>query len=458
MSNSGNPLDRKADRLLHRMTGWKLLRMSGLVLFLVLCGVVLFPWDIKPVEAPDLELKIPEIDPADNAFTWFEKAARVQGASIPGQTQQRTGLFCGIVRSDKWDSASAAKVLVANAAVFPDLEKGLACQQCILPQSDSVEMRLAGLQKCKSLAELLRLKSTQALQAGDYAGSAAAAFQAFRLGELVAGGSSVLMEWVAGMELQCLAVECLKNLAADARTPDPVLEEIKASLGKWNPDKVVEGYKNAIRGEYTYGDRKPFRGEYTFIGSLMARVHRQKSHGWKSALAGIPYYFKPNMMRRKMIEIYRSQIQVAGLPRSQARTVNSAQSLPSGSTMIGRLAYRFGMNRVGETICYWGTVKIRMISSQESQLESNISVLRMKIALRQYEKQHGQWPDSLQALVPEFTDKIPIDPMEASPAFDYVKNYKQIRPLFLPMRDTYSCLRSQGETTGNPWSSLWFKE
>ena len=457
MSNFGNPLDRKADRLLHRMTGWKLLRMSGLVLFLVLCGVVLFPWDIKPVEAPDLELKIPEIDPADNAFTWFEKAARVQGASIPGQTQQRMGLFCGIVRSDKWDSASVAKVLAANAAVFPDLEKGLACQQCILSQSDSVEMRLAGLRKCKSLAELLCLKSTQALQTGDYAGSAEAAFQAFRLGELVAGGSSVLMEWMAGMELQCLAVMCLENLAADARTPDPVLEAIKVGLGKWNPEKVVEGYKNAIRGEYTYGDRKPFRGEYTFIGAAMAQYHRQKIHGWKSALVGNPYIFKPNMMKREMIERYRSLIKAAGLPRSQARTIYSALS-PSGSTMIGRLAFCFRLNRGGKVLCWLGTAKIQMIFSEKIQLESNIPILRLKIALRQYEKQHGQWPDSLQALVPEFTDQIPADPLEASPAFDYVKNYKQIRPLFLPMRDTYSCLRSQGETTGNPWSSLWVKE
>jgi hypothetical protein len=58
-------------RPLRRISSWKVFGLFCLVSFLFLFGGVFIPWDIRPVHAPDLELKIPEIDPADNAFTWF---------------------------------------------------------------------------------------------------------------------------------------------------------------------------------------------------------------------------------------------------------------------------------------------------------------------------------------------------------------------------------------------------
>lgn len=37
------------------------------------------------------------------------------------------------------------------------------------------------------------------------------------------------------------------------------------------------------------------------------------------------------------------------------------------------------------------------------------------VACERYRIRHGRWPESLQALVPEFLDKVPTDPYDGQP-------------------------------------------
>jgi hypothetical protein len=54
-----------------------------------------------------------------------------------------------------------------------------------------------------------------------------------------------------------------------------------------------------------------------------------------------------------------------------------------------------------------------------------VAALRLKLALRQYEKKHGEFPDDLKILVPEWIKEIPRDPYDDQP-FRYSKPEKKI--------------------------------
>ena len=75
---------------------------------------------------------------------------------------------------------------------------------------------------------------------------------------------------------------------------------------------------------------------------------------------------------------------------------------------------------------YWkiaGTYK--SLPEKNARLQAYISALRLKIALRLYEQKHGQLPEDLAALVPEFIKAVPNDPYDDKP-FRYSKEKKQV--------------------------------
>jgi hypothetical protein len=411
-------------RPLRRISSWKVFGLFCLVSFLFLLGVVFVPWDIRPVEAPDLELKIPEIAPADNAFTWFEKAGKAVVTKLPdnpdGSPRDWTVDLTGRIGAscEKWDPILATEGLAANAAVFPDFERGLSCQHYVAPRCESDRMHFTWLKKHEKLLTLLLcLKSKQLQLAGDPAAAAKPALQAFRLGKMILDSSNGETEWFVGIACESIALRRLEELIADANTPDSALMEIQAALDQWNPQGFADGCKNTMRGQYqckVQTIKEILDGSYR-VEPAEIRVARY-----------VPYLLKPNMMNRGMAAFYRHQIASVDLPFSKLTSDYPGKLKYPDASMMGRLEGWTKPNSEGliffsDEIYYMGEELSPL--HKKFHIQVYISALRLKIAVRLYENRHGQLPDDLSALVPEFMKEIPNDPYADKP-FHYSKEKK----------------------------------
>ncbi len=385
-------MTRSANRPVRRISTWKALGLFSLVLLLILLGIVFIPWDCRPVNAPDLQVQEPVVAPGENAFPWFEKAAE-------------------LVTESPLDEA--------NAAVFPLIEKGLACPRYVPPQAESFEQQ-PWEKKLPRLADLLCQKSGHMQLVGDPAGAVKPVLQALQLGQLVAGGSNTLSVWFVGVQQQELAFERLEELVADVRTSDSSLAEIQTCLDLWTPAGLVAGYQNAMRGEYTRTRVDQMESRNFYSGKIIV----QKILFLQSPWNAIPYLFKPNMTCRDLAAYYRCEIKNIGLPYPKISRAGYPHCLDFVPVSFWTRAVLWARpNALGRIYVF-----LKMFApgiENHFSLQATVGALRLKIALRHYEQKHGRLPDDLGALVPDYLSAIPNDPFKDQP-FRYSKEKKRV--------------------------------
>jgi hypothetical protein len=403
-----------------RISSWKVLGLFCLAAFLILFGVVFIPWDIKPIAAPDLELKIPELAPADNAFAWFEQAGRAVETKFPDHPDGSPRYWMDELTppigspAEKWDPVFASDVLMANLPALEKFEKGLACRHYASPSYESEMMKRPWLQRHKLLAETICLKSKHRQLAGDPAGAVEPALQALRFGKMILDDCNSLTEWFVGISCEFMACERLEEIAADAKTPDPALREMLAALNQWHPAGMVDGCKNALRGQYQCMVR-------TIKEIQDGRCRRPEPE--LQAARYIPYLFKPNLTKRYMVAFYRHHL--ANVDRPHGKIIREFPGSWDPTTKAERLELWLKPNLGGKVFFSEEEYHMEFHNGKRFYLQAWISALRLKIALRLYENKHGQLPDDLQALVPEFITEVPNDPSADQP-FRYSKEKKMV--------------------------------
>ena len=392
------------------------------LILITLLGVVFIPWDVAKPEAPDLEPDPipPAIPAAENAFTYFEAAGKLQVKHFSARYSDGTprdlgSLFykVGLDGQPGWNPEFADEVLKTNAATFAELEKGLACQQYQVPPCDA-KSALSWLQAHKALVQLMNVKSKREQLTGDYAGSAKTGLQGLQLGKLVTTRCNLLISWLVGISCEQMALARLEELVADAKTPEPVLREILAALDKQSSLKTNAAFKQMVKGEHLwlkkqFDDTKP--DKWWELDDPKAR--------WFS---WIPYTYKPNMTLSLVTDYDR--VLIANADRPLSKTCFDYPGKPTApNTIWEKVCFYAKPNFLGNQLFLEPAFNKAL--SKKCQMQGYVAGLRLKIALRLYELKHGELPDTLNALVPEYLPEILKDPYDDQP-FRYSKTEKKV--------------------------------
>jgi hypothetical protein len=411
-----------AERPLHHVSSWKVFGVFCLVSFLVLLGVLFIPWDVQAPDDSDLHYTPPTLDAGKNAFTGLEAAGVACVTRFPkaGEPERLwTDLIMAIgSKSEKWDPAFADEVLKANEASFIELEKGLACERYASPMCQDFNTLLPWLQRHKRSTQLLCLKSKRAQLVGDPVAAAKSATQAWRLGRLVTDDANGLVEWLVGIACQSIGLARMNEVISDAKTPEQVLRDLLAQLDGWHPQGIIRGCKQAMQEEYR-GSRK--------IVDECRRGNAGKfidSNKFLDCWGRIPYSIKPNMMARLMVPLYRNTIENAD--RIYAKVNLDYPGKPKYPvTGADETAIFVGPNGLGKVLFFSFAPTSDRVISKKCYIQAYVASLRLKIALRLYEQKHGQLPDNLTALVPEYLNEVPQDPYDGN-QFRYSKAGRKI--------------------------------
>jgi hypothetical protein len=387
---------------------------------LIVLGVVFIPWDAATPKATDLEITTPSVPARENAFTYFEAAGKMQAGKFSAADGSQR-IWLDLLYEKKpdgtlgWDPVFADEVIKANAATFAELEKGLACQHYQAPPFDH-QNGIHWLQSQKCLAQLLSLKSKRAHLAGDYAETGKAGLQGLQLGQQATNESNILIGWLVGVALQQIALVRLEILVADPKTPEPVLREILATLTQQTPSMFANGFKNAILGDYRWTKK-------TMLQDIQKDWFK-KYHPIASRFIWIPYAYKSNMTLSLFADDDRLVIANADRPYAKVKLDFPSQpQLPADT--FGKVIFYAKPNGIGRFLFIDGASGLPKSLGKKCQIQACFAALRLKIALRLYELKHGELPDTLNALVPEYLTEIPKDPYDDQP-FRYSKTEKKV--------------------------------
>lgn len=391
------------------------------VAFLVLLLLIFIPWDALILEAPDLECT-PTTIPADgNAFTYFLSAGQRLKMDIHFSSDDKHSWIDLVIFPDSpWEPQLADDILAANAPMFAELEKGLACRSYANPPD--LEAGSRGRRPDTMAAQLLSLKSRQAQMAGDDAEAARISLQGLRFGQMIAAGNGSLLELSHGYQLCAIAFLRLESLASDARTPEPVLRQILAALEAEGLQDQRQEIRRAIQNEYGMAKK-------ILAGPSHAWPHSPPSHPCanpvvEEVLLKLPYAHKPGQTLEWLTSLCRQRIQEARQPMSAARE-GAASGFGSISDMDAVPLFCLKPNLRGREVCFNMEQRFDPGLRDFYHIQAWKVALQLKIALRLYELKHGELPDDLAALVPEYLKAVPQDPYDGQ-TFRYSKAEKKV--------------------------------
>jgi hypothetical protein len=442
MASSSEP----SDRPLRRISSWKVFGVFCLVVFLFLLGVLFIPWDVQAPDDSDLHYTPPTLDADKNAFTYFEVAGKLQVVRFSREATadwEWNNLASPIGSSwEKWDPVLADEVLAVNEATFKEIEAGLACERYASPQCQDFTMPRPGFQKYKELVVLQALKSKRAQLAGDPVAAAHVASQAWRLGQLVTDDANYLIEWLVGIACQSIALSRMNEIIADVKTPEPVLRDLLAQLDRWNPQGIERGYKQAMQEEYRFTKVTVEMLQHGKAGKILG----SKDPAVYSYC--VPYCLKTNMMARMTVPFYRNLIE--NIDRVYAKTNFDYPGKPKQPVnVLDKAALYISPNCAGKVMFLMWMPAFDKAITRKCLVQANVAGLRLKIALRLYEQKHGQLPDDLNALVPEFIKEIPQDPYDGKP-FRYSKTEKKVWAIGYDLVDNGGSMRNDTEMVDGP--------
>ncbi len=221
-----------------------------------------------------------------------------------------------------------------------------------------------------------------------------------------------MVHYLTGISVIRVALEALqrmlRDVVLDPRQADEVLRSLEAlRLGR-------EGWSQVARGDYQWSkgvldESVAARGAEGGVGSRdpFAREVLESM----LSLSPIGYSMQRNRTLQRLGDHYRaSMAHVPSTCREWGVRKHASEMLPRAPSV-----FSIERNSLGD---YWADLartSIQLYRRTSCVSESNISAVQVMVALRAFEAERGQMPESLAELVPDYFAEVPLDYFDGDP-------------------------------------------
>ena len=309
------------------------------------------------------------------------------------------------------EGTPAADVLLALSIYNPALEK--LRQASLRPMArlplnydngfEDVGTLIPGLATEKRWAQFLQLRIIAELQAGQDAAALEDVKLFLRLTDTIRS-QPFLISHLVRIAMQAIALQPIYEGLAQHRWNDAQLAELETALGKKD---FLADFEFSMRGErtcaiYTFEMQRRTREMKSYSGDEVGNQIVTNSLRWMPSA-----FFNQNELTfAQMYDQF-----VLPLVDMTNRTVSVA-------------AYRKGEADYKEQAKYWSPYKIqaRMLFPAVGAsvkkfvlIQSQVDLARAACALERFRLAHGNYPETLDALAPQFIEKLPHDLINGQP-------------------------------------------
>lgn len=227
------------------------------------------------------------------------------------------------------------------------------------------------------------------------------------LGQLINGYQPTLVEYLVGIALKQSGLEASQRLLIGQKlTSDYLISQI-SNLEKYKNNS--EGLVNSIKGEYLFATvaiDSALKGNDAAVASLIGNSDKENSG--KPISIKNNYLFQPNKTKSIFAQYYRKSLSDIQQSCSMIKEIKSSQpqKIKPSPLMI------FTQNSIGLVLSGAVTNSIDMGKQLEKRCNDIllVSVTQAMFALKAYKIDTGNYPQSLNELVPKYLPTIPEDP------------------------------------------------
>jgi hypothetical protein len=366
-------------------------------LFVLLYGFV-FLRSVIPVTVHDEELQMARVSipPGSNAFDVLQAAGdhiwwpKDQERQIPD-----------LANNTNWDDALAGTILASNRQALASWDAAAKMPDLQVPEISNCEDSLSYLRVWKELAQLAGVRENLLLHSGQEQEAFDQMVRQIQLGRRMQNAHGVLIVYLVGTAVHNVGLTQMQRWAGKTHLTPSQLKDYIRQL-ELDPKPEGDAFANSIRGEYQ-----------SMIGTMAAMrsgklidLETGKNYPHQTRLIPMLNFSRTKALFAQpllaLVKAAPHHFNEAKLPDLDSDHPQFVSQMLSGN-MLGQIWYRMMMPAVIPSL------------AKKSQADAQLQATRVILALRAYQLAHGSLPADLNALVPEFLDKVPVDDFDGQP-------------------------------------------
>ncbi len=408
--------------------GKKISATLGLGLLAGVLWLFLSP-DEPPPDVRDLLVERLKLPVDQNAYALIKQAEAVALKNVKADlfndgNDDARRISRDMLTGKNWDPALAHQWLAGTEAVWPIWEQAARTPQSQVPRDANLR-----LPEQPPLDQLAQIRAWDLARGGKPETAMTFLFTTLEVGQHLQHSRGSLLTYHWGWTIKWMTLASLRGIAVEFKPPAALLRQALQLLEANRPDKgsfalslrLQLGDLNAVL-ERTGQGLAPFDEPEpeTFNDGNMHTYF----YAWPPAAttagkalrlaASIPLLFKPNRTLRICAEYLRHQLNAIDQPESTLAHLKPdelvAAAQPQG---IGRYSPD---NFIGRRLLGMIAQPNREPELEEQlRVQSSISANEAFLALLLYDREHGELPATLDALVPDYLPAVPRDYFDGQP-------------------------------------------
>lgn len=369
----------------------------GLFGFIILALVFIFIRSTFTgrVDETALKLERANIPPGANAYDVLQTATN--HFWWPDNRSQR---LSELAHDTNWDDNLATTVLATNREALAGWDAAVKLPDLQVPEVSTFNDLLPYLSDWKRLALLAQVRENVLLHDGREQEAFNQIVNEIQIGRRMENSHGVLIVYLVGVAVESLGLNQLQHWVGKVHLS---ANQLKDYIRQIEPESGAEAaaFANAIKVEYQMN-----------ISTLDAMrqgklTNSDTGEGFPSHGMVWPLF---DFRQTQSLFAKGALILVDAAPRNY-KDVNLSE-LESRS---GTASLLLSGNPIGEIFYYMLMPTLASSLEKKSKIDVQLRATQTILALRAYQLTHGKLPENLNALVPEFLDKLPVDAFNGQP-------------------------------------------
>ncbi len=408
------------------------------IVFAILGTVLsIFASDTSPPNDSDLHLPGVTVRYEDNAYY---SLARIQMYLY--QPTGNPGLLQKHLSGARWNERFVRDMLYRNEKALQYFDDAARKPQFQDPSADDyADPSFDAILSFRNVARVSSLKAAVLFRRGRDGEALTEALKIVANGQKVQDSQGSVVHYALAADMKNIGLGRIRQIVQSTSLSPEVLMSYVKKLEKYKQNE--EGLKKAFKREYGF---LVWAIDEVNSGHLTSEVG-----GTIEPLKAYRFYFKPNKTKSLFGDFLRSQIENVDVPCG-VRTGSEVKRLTPSSmpqwiiteNLAGKILYDVAMPRYAATI-------------HETRCEDDFSVAATQVLLasRAYKMETGQYPASLDDLVPRYMDDVPDDPYDGK-ALRYSAEGKVIYSVGMDLVDSGGREGQRGAQTNDHLARIHF--
>lgn len=397
--------------------------------------------DIPPIDDNDLWLSKIEIPKEENAF--YPLAQVSEKIYLP---KEKSELFTKMVRGEKWDSEFAEELIKNNAETFDNFEKVIKSPYFQIPTLQDPKTLWTGtsmisLRRLREIAYLNSIKAAYIFRQGEEKEAFDQTIKIIKMGQMLEDSPRpALIGYLVGMAIKEVGLERLRLILPRATLPPKILRDYINKLDKFKLNE--KGLVNVFKMGYIEFSNTKAKIDAGLAGKVSKKEMGQLEEipfQEKAAMTRLTYLYKPNQTQRMFAEYYRNSVNNADKSYYCEMEFPEIRPLAPSS----RIKWIFTENIVGKIFHDIFAVTFSSVFEKKCLEDFSVSGTQLLIAMKAYQIDNSELPNSLDGLVPKYISEIPLDPFDGNP----IRFSAEKRIIYSVGRD----LKDSGGSKGEDW-------